>query len=232
MKCLVAVKSIPQQSPIAKIGQDKWVIDPFSEVAIERALQLQEAGLLSEVVAISVGEQEAALRSALALGVNRAVRIAAAGDDGHNVARLLADYIQQQPFELLLLGKQSADTDNHQLPQRLAALLGWPQFSGVDQLLIDQGHIIASGLTLGGRGQYVAAAPVVVSADLRLAAPRFASLPTLMKARRAPIEVLEVATAASSLTCLQQQATVIQRQGTQLTELSQLAALLQQGGRS
>ncbi|QIZ77369.1 electron transfer flavoprotein subunit beta/FixA family protein [Ferrimonas lipolytica] len=235
MKILVAIKTIPELMPQSSVQESaenkpKFVLDPFSEVALEQGLRLLESGQATELVAVTVSPSEQGLRAAMALGCKHALQIPTLTDDCNVIAKLLQQAVEHTKVDLVLLGKQSGDGDNHQVGQRLAGLLNWPQLSAVDQLQLDGNIISGSGLCAGGRGNYQTPLPAVVTADLRLATPRFATLPNLMRARRLPIERLEPAVVSSgSVEVVAQQRHQVVRLGQQLADTQALATVLLQG---
>lgn len=234
MKIVVAVKTIADEVPSFNKDNNakeavKYVLDPFSEVALEQALRLIEQKVAAELIVITVSSNAQGLRAAMALGATKTIQISSATEDCMQISKLLQQAVIEISPDLVLLGKQSADGDNHQIGQRLSQLLQWPLISSADQLLIEQQNVIASGLVDGGRGQYVATLPAVVTADLRLAEPRFASLPNIMKARRLPIEVIESDDSINTnkVSLVSSQRPKLERKGIQLTDATQLAQLLQ-----
>ncbi len=194
MKILVPFKSVPD--PYATAGAAaKSVINPFDEIAIEEALRLRERGVATEIVGVSIGPAsiEEQIRSALAMGVDRAIRIDdARALDPYAVARILRGLVEKEAPQVVLMGKQAVDDDSNQVGQMLAALLGWPQATFVSKIeLAPRGaRARCTRETDGGLEVIEVTLPTVITADLRLNEPRYVSLPGLMKARKKPIEIL------------------------------------------
>lgn len=171
-------------------------INPFDENALEEAVRLKERGIASEVIVVSFGDTtvQESLRQALALGATRAIwGNAPAGLDQLAIAKLLRHLAQREEASLVMLGKQAIDEDAGQTAQMLAALLDWPQAVAVSALDAEAGVLKLQREVDGGTEALEVQLPAVVSADLRLNAPRFVKLPDLMKAKRQPIEALDCA---------------------------------------
>lgn len=211
MRVLVSIKRVIDYNVRVRAKADgsgvetagvKMGINPFDENALEAALRLREAGLASEVVVVSFGESavQDALRGALAMGADRAIWGEAGGPlDQLAVARLLKVVVEREAPGLVLLGKQAIDEDAGQTAAMLAALLDWPQALAASSLALDDGRLTVVREIDGGTETLALSLPAVVSADLRLNAPRFVKLPDLMKARRLPIEALDCAAACPDL---------------------------------
>lgn len=171
----------------------KMTINPFCEIAVEEAVRLKEQGIADEIIVVSAGEKQCQeqLRTALALGADRAIHI-----DTHNniepliVAKLLAAIVEQEKASLVITGKQSIDTDNNQVAQMLAALLDWPQATFASNISINQQQMEVVREVDGGLMTVTMTLPAVVSTDLRLNEPRFASLPNIMKAKRKSLDTI------------------------------------------
>lgn len=202
MKILVAFKAVADPYSITAAGAPaadaKWVINPFDEIAIEQALRLREAGTATEAAAVTIGPArvEEQGRSALAMGVDRVIRI---DDDRpldpYAVARILKAAVERERPQLILMGKQAVDDDSNQTGQMLAALLGRPQATFVSKLELTNGGRSARCTREidAGLETIEVDLPAVITTDLRLNEPRYVSLPGLMKARKKPIEVWTVA---------------------------------------
>ena len=204
MKVLVPVKRVVDYNVKVRVKPDgsgvdlanvKMAMNPFDEIALEEAIRLKEKGLASEVVAVSVGVKQAqeTLRTALAMGADRAILIVAAADAATDieplaVARLLAKVVESEAPRLVLAGKQAIDNDMNATGQMLAALLGWPQATFASQIAIEGERIVVTREVDGGLQVLSAALPAIVTADLRLNEPRYASLPNIMKAKKKPLE--------------------------------------------
>ena len=206
MKILVTVKRVPDPETVIKINGDgtgivtdnvKWVVNPFDEYGIEEALRVKEKVAGSEVVLISVGAATAQeqLRTGLAMGADRAILVKT--DDAVEplaVARVLAKVIETEKPDLVLLGKQAIDDDANAVGQMLAELLGWPQatFASKLDLAGDQKSAKVTREVDGGLETLEVPLPAVVTADLRLNEPRYASLPGIMKARKKELKEIAI----------------------------------------
>ena len=205
MKILVTVKRVPDPETQLKITADgtgfvtdnvKWVVNPFDEIAIEEGLRLKEKHAGSEVVLVSVGPKAAQeqLRTGLAMGADRAILVLT--DDNLEplaVARVLQKLVEQEKPELVLMGKQAVDYDNNCAGQMLAELLGWPQATFASKVELADGKATVTREVDGGLETLSFALPAVVTADLRLNEPRYASLPGIMKARKKELKEIPVA---------------------------------------
>jgi len=194
MKILVPFKSVPD--PYAGAGEAaKSVINPFDEIAIEEALRIRERGDATEITAVTIGAPavDEQIRSALAMGVDRALRVDDSRSlDPYAVARILRVLVEKEAPQLVLMGKQAVDDDSNQVGQMLAGLLGWPQATFISKIEFQENKTRAqcSRETDGGIEVIAISLPAIVTTDLRLNEPRYVSLPGLMKARKRPIEVL------------------------------------------
>ncbi|MBV7597025.1 electron transfer flavoprotein subunit beta/FixA family protein [Aeromonas sp. sia0103] len=205
MKLLVAVKRVVDYNVKIRVKGDgsdvelanvKMGINPFCEIAVEEGVRLREAGVASELVVVSFGPQAAAeqLRHALALGADRALHYLT--DEGGTaealtpltVARALQRVCEQEQPDLVLLGKQSIDSDNNQVGQMLSALQDWPLATFASVVRLVEGELQVTREIDGGLETLGTPLPAVVTVDLRLNEPRFASLPNIMKAKRKPLE--------------------------------------------
>jgi electron transfer flavoprotein beta subunit len=202
MKVLVTVKRVIDYHVRVRVLADESDVDlnnvkmaanPFCEIALEEAVRMKEAGWVSEIVAVSIGPQAAQeqLRMALALGADRALLVPVEGlVEPLTVARLLAKLVEREQPGLVLLGKQSIDTDNNQVGQMLAALTGWPQGTFTSCIERDGDELRVTREVDGGLQTLALTLPAVVTTDLRLNTPRYASLPNIMKAKQKPLETL------------------------------------------
>jgi electron transfer flavoprotein beta subunit len=199
MKVLVPVKRVIDFNVAVRVKADrtgvdltnvKMSINPFDEIAVEEAVRLKEKGKVSEIIAVSIGPAGAqeTLRTALAMGADRAILVKHDGElEPLAVAKILkAIAVEEQPG-LIILGKQAIDDDCNQVGQMLAALLAWPQGTFAAKLEIDEGGIAVTREVDGGLQTVSLTLPAVVTTDLRLNEPRYASLPNIMKARKKPI---------------------------------------------
>ena len=201
MKILVTVKRVIDHNLKVQIKSDntdvdlvntKMAMNPFCEIAIEEAVRLKEQGKATEVVAVSVGSSlsQSELRSALALGADRAVLIQTESPpESLNVAKVLAKVIQEEAPDLVMLGKQAIDTDNNQTGQMLAALAGLPQGTFASVVDIKDGQLTVTREIDGGLQTLELNLPAIVTTDLRLNEPRYASLPNIMKAKHKPLTI-------------------------------------------
>ena len=199
MKVLVAVKRVIDYNVKPRVKMDgsgvdlanvKMSMNPFDEIAVEEALRLREKGVATEVVAVSVGPAKAqeTLRTALAMGADRAIHVVCEEDvEPLGVAKLLkAIALEEQPG-LFILGKQAIDDDSNQVGQMLAALLDWPQGTFASAVNVDGDHVSVTREVDGGLETVKLATPAIVTTDLRLNEPRYASLPNIMKAKSKPM---------------------------------------------
>ena len=202
MKVLVGVKTVIDPNVRVRIRHDgsdvdskdlKTCINPFCEIAVEEAVRLQERGAATEVVAVSIGgaKSKDSLRTALAIGADRAIHVETDLDvQPLAVAKILKEIAERAAIDLVLLGKQAVDDDCNQVGQMLAAMQGRPQGTFASSLEVEDGVIRVVREIDGGLEMLSLALPAVVTADLRLNEPRFASMPNIMKARRKPLDVI------------------------------------------
>ncbi|GIX30509.1 MAG: electron transfer flavoprotein subunit beta [Porticoccaceae bacterium] len=201
MKVLVAVKRVVDYNVKVRPKPDgsgvdlanvKMAINPFCEIAVEEAVRLKERGVADEVVVVSVGPTQAQeqLRTALALGADRGILVEAEADlEPLAVAKVLKAVCEREQPGLVILGKQSIDGDNNQTGQLLAALLGWGQGTFASEVVVEGDRVRVTREVDGGLQTVSLRLPAVVTTDLRLNEPRYASLPNIMKAKKKPIEV-------------------------------------------
>ncbi|MBH0020544.1 electron transfer flavoprotein subunit beta/FixA family protein [Pseudoalteromonas sp. SWXJ133] len=202
MKVLVPIKRVIDYNVKARVKSDnsdvdltnvKMAMNPFCEIAIEEAIRLKEAGTASEVVAVTIGPKasQEQLRTALALGADKAIHIETDEKlESLHIAKLLAKIVEQESPELVILGKQSIDSDNNQTGQMLAALTKRGQGTFASKVVIENGKVNVTREVDGGLQTIALNLPAVVTTDLRLNEPRYASLPNIMKAKRKPLEVI------------------------------------------
>lgn len=205
MKVLVAVKRAIDPNIKVRVKADgsdvelagvKMALNPFCEIAVEEAVRLKERGIAQEVVVVTVGSKAAQeqLRVALALGADRALQVELPGTlEPLNVAKALARVVERERPDLVLFGKQAIDQENGQTGQMLAQLAGLPQATCASALSHAAGEWIVECEIDGGRRTVALRSPAVVTCDLRLNEPRYASLPAIMKAKKKPLEVLDAA---------------------------------------
>ncbi|MDK2593908.1 electron transfer flavoprotein subunit beta/FixA family protein [Pseudoalteromonas obscura] len=202
MKVLVPIKRVIDYNVKARVKADnsnvdltnvKMAMNPFCEIAVEEAIRLKEAGSATEVIAVSIGDKacQEQLRTALALGADKAIHIETdATLESLHVAKLLAKLVEQENPELVILGKQSIDADNNQTGQMLGALTKRGQGTFASKLVIEGGNAIVTREVDGGLQTVSLALPAIVTTDLRLNEPRYATLPNIMKAKRKPLDVV------------------------------------------
>jgi len=193
----VKVRPLNDESGV-DLNNVKMSINPFCEIAVEEAVRLKEAGSATEIVAVTVGSQasQEQLRTALALGADRAVLLETNDDvEPLGIAKLLAKLCEEEKPDLIILGKQAIDGDNNQTGQMLAALLGFPQATFASELKINDGVATVTREIDGGLQTIAVNLPAIVTTDLRLNEPRYASLPNIMKAKKKELNVID----ASSL---------------------------------
>ena len=205
MKALVAVKRVVDYNVKVRvkadgsdvdIGNVKMSMNPFDEIAVEEAVRLKEAGKVSEIVAVSLGEKkcEETLRTALAMGADRAVHVETdAKLESLAVAKLLKAIADKENPQILLLGKQAIDDDANQVAQMLAALLNAAQGTFASKVQIEGEEALVTREIDGGEETVALKLPAVISADLRLNEPRFVKLPNIMAAKKKPLEKLSPA---------------------------------------
>lgn len=205
MKALVAVKRVVDYNVKVRvkadgsdvdIGNVKMSMNPFDEIAVEEAVRLKEAGKVSEIVAVSLGEKkcEETLRTALAMGADRAVHVETdAKLEPLAVAKLLKAVADKENPQILLLGKQAIDDDANQVAQMLAALLNAAQGTFASKVQIEGEEVLVTREIDGGEETVALKLPAVISADLRLNEPRFVKLPNIMAAKKKPLEKLNPA---------------------------------------
>ncbi len=200
MKILVPVKRVVDFNVKIRVKPDgsgvelaniKMSMNPFDEIAVEEAIRLKEAGKATEIVAISIGPQQASetIRTALAMGADRGILVKADGAvEPLAVAKILKGVVEAEQPGLVIMGKQAIDDDCNQTGQMLAALLDWPQGTFASKLVIEDGGMLVTREVDGGLQTVRLKAPAIVTSDLRLNEPRYASLPNIMKAKKKPID--------------------------------------------
>ena len=204
MKVLVPVKRVIDYNVKVRVKADgsgvdlanvKMSMNPFDEIAVEEAIRLKEKGVVTEIIVVSIGVKQAqeTLRTALAMGADRAILVEAS-DDVHKdieplaVAKILAAVAKAEDVGLVITGKQAIDNDMNATGQMLAALLGWGQAAFASEVVIADGAATVTREVDGGLQTIKVGLPAVVTADLRLNEPRYASLPNIMKAKKKPLE--------------------------------------------
>ena len=200
MKILVPVKRavdkdvkirVKSDGSGVELGNVKMSMNPFDEIAVEEAIRLKEAGKATEIVAVSIGTAQASetIRTALAMGADRGILVKADGPvEPLAVAKILKAVAAAEQPGLILMGKQAIDDDSNQTGQMLAALLGWPQGTFASKVSIEGDSLNVTREVDGGLQTVKLKMPAIVTTDLRLNEPRYASLPNIMKAKKKPIE--------------------------------------------
>jgi electron transfer flavoprotein beta subunit len=199
MKILVPIKRVVDFNVRVRVKPDgtgvdladvKMSINPFDEIAVEEAIRLKEKGGASEVVCVSIGapQAEETLRTALAMGADRGILIVSNSElEPLGVAKILKAVAAEEKPDLIILGKQAIDYDCDQTGQMLAALLGWPQGTFASKVVVEGDALIVTREVDGGHQTVKIKLPAIVTSDLRLNQPRYASLPNIMKAKKKPI---------------------------------------------
>jgi len=200
MKILVPVKRVVDYNVKIRVKSDgtgvelanvKMSMNPFDEIAVEEALRLREAGKATEVICVSIGPQQSAetIRAGLAMGADRGILVKTAEPpEPLTVAKLLKAVVAKEEPGLVILGKQAIDDDCNQTGQMLAALLGWPQGTFASKVVIGEGGVDVTREVDGGLQTISLKMPAIITTDLRLNEPRYASLPNIMKAKKKPID--------------------------------------------
>ena len=200
MKVLVPVKRVVDFNVKVRVKADgsgvelanvKMSMNPFDEIAVEEAIRLKEAGKVNEIVAVSIGPQQASetIRTALAMGADRGILVKTETTvEPLAVAKILKGIIAAEQPGLVIMGKQAIDDDCNQTGQMLAALLGWPQGTFASKVVIEGSDVIVTREVDGGLQTVRLKLPAVITTDLRLNEPRYASLPNIMKAKKKPID--------------------------------------------
>ncbi|MFM0031740.1 electron transfer flavoprotein subunit beta/FixA family protein [Paraburkholderia madseniana] len=203
MKIVVAVKRVVDANVKVSVASDntkvdlsnlKMAMNPFCEIAVEEAVRLKEAGVATEVVAVSAGvaQCQETLRTALAIGADRAILIETSTElQPLAVAKLLKAVVEREQPGLVILGKQAIDDDSNQTGQMVAALAGFPQATFASKVTVTDGRASVSREVDGGTETLSVRLPAVVTTDLRLNAPRYVTLPSIMKAKKKPLETLK-----------------------------------------
>jgi electron transfer flavoprotein beta subunit len=252
MKVLVPVKRVIDYNVKARVKADQTGVDlanvkmsmnPFDEIAVEEAVRLKEgkehhaAGTVDEIVVVSIGVQQAqeTIRTALAMGADRGILIQSDADlEPLAVAKLLAAVVAEEKPDLVLMGKQSIDGDNNAVGQMLAALLDWPQATFAAKIEIADGRATVTREVDGGNQTLSAALPAVITVDLRLNTPRYASLPNIMKAKKKEIAMKAVADygveTANRLTVLKVTAPPVRSAGIKVADAAELVSKLKTVG--
>ncbi|MEL6172769.1 MAG: electron transfer flavoprotein subunit beta/FixA family protein [Pseudomonadota bacterium] len=250
MKVLVPVKRVIDYNVKVRVKSDgsgvdlanvKMSMNPFDEIAVEEAIRLREAGKAEEVIAVSVGVKQAqeTLRTALAMGADRAILVVAA-DDVHTdieplaVAKILKAIVDEEQPGLVIAGKQSIDNDMNATGQMLSALLGWSQATFASGLDIDGDNAVVTREVDGGLQKIKVKMPTIVTVDLRLNEPRYASLPNIMKAKKKPLDEKTAADygvdVAPRLTIVKTEEPTTRKAGEMVGSVDELVSKLKEAG--
>ena len=202
MKILVPVKRVVDYNVKVRVKADqsgvelaniKMSMNPFDEISIEEAIRLREAGIATEIIAVSIGvtQCQETLRTALAMGADRAILVETSADvQPLAVAKLLKAICEKELPQIVILGKQAIDDDSNQTGQMLAALLNWPQATFASKVTVNAGVAEVMREIDGGMETVEIKLPAIITTDLRLNTPRYATLPNIMKAKKKPLEVM------------------------------------------
>jgi electron transfer flavoprotein beta subunit len=246
MKIVVPVKRVVDFNVKVRVKPDgsgidlqnvKMAMNPFDEIAVEEALRQKEAGKATEVVLVSIGPAQAAetIRTGLAMGADRGILIKVDGPvEPLAVAKVLKAVVAAEEPGLVILGKQAIDDDSNQTGQMLAALLGWPQGTFASKVVIDGNAATVTREVDGGHETLQLKLPAIVTADLRLNEPRYASLPNIMKAKKKPIEEKTAADlgvdVAPRLKVLKTSEPPSRRAGAKVASVAELVGKLKEAG--
>ena len=202
MKILVGIKRVVDANVKVRVKPDntgvdltnaKMAINPFCEIAVEEAIRMKDAGAADEIIAVSIGPQrcQEQIRTALALGADRGILVESEEQiEPLTVAKILQSIVEREQIDLVILGKLSIDTDNNQVGQMLGALCNFPQGTFACSAELEDGKIRVSREVDGGEQTVLLSLPAIVTTDLRLNEPRYASLPNIMKAKKKPIDII------------------------------------------
>ncbi|MBP6096351.1 MAG: electron transfer flavoprotein subunit beta/FixA family protein [Methyloversatilis sp.] len=242
MKVLVPVKRVIDYNVKIRVAADgsgvetanvKMSMNPFDEIAVEEAVRLREAGVATEVIAVSCGGASCqdTLRAAMAIGADRAVLVSTEVElQPLAVARLLAAVAKREQPQLVICGKQAIDDDANQTGQMLAALLGWGQATFASKVQVTDGRAVVTREIDGGLETISVALPALISTDLRLNEPRYASLPNIMKAKKKPLDTLTPAEldvdVTPRLTTLRVSEPAKRQSGVKVADVAELVAKL------
>lgn len=242
MKIIVPVKRVVDYNVKIRVKADQTDVDlsnvkmsmnPFDEIALEEAVRLKEAGVATEVVAVSCGAAgcQETLRTAMAIGADRSIHVETDAElQPLAVAKLLKAVCQEEQPQLVICGKQAIDDDANQTGQMLAALQGWPQATFASKVVVADGKVVVTREVDGGLETLEMALPAVVTTDLRLNEPRYATLPNIMKAKKKPLAVTNPATlgvdVASRLKMIKVSEPAKRQGGVRVADVAELVAKL------
>jgi electron transfer flavoprotein beta subunit len=203
MKVLVTAKRVIDPYVKVRVKSDgsgvetanvKMTINPFCEIAVEQAVRMKEAGIVTEIVVVSIGIQQCqeTLRTAMAMGADRGILVETTEEvQPLAVAKILKAIVEKEQPRLVIMGKQAIDDDSNQCGQMLAALLGWPQATHISEVTMNGDNADITREIDGGLEKLTVKLPAVVTADLRLNEPRYVTLPNIMKAKKKPMEIIK-----------------------------------------
>ena len=203
MKVLVPVKRVVDYNVKVRVKSDgsgvdianvKMSMNPFDEIALEEATRLKEAGKVTEVVAVSVGvaQCQETLRTGMAIGADRGILVETSVEtEPLAVAKIMKALADKEQPQLIILGKQAIDDDSNQTGQMLASLLGWPQATFASKVMLEDGKVTVTREVDGGLETVALSLPAIITTDLRLNEPRYVTLPTIMKAKKKPLETVK-----------------------------------------
>ncbi|MGI3777121.1 MAG: electron transfer flavoprotein subunit beta/FixA family protein [Janthinobacterium lividum] len=242
MKLLVPVKRVIDYNVKVRVKADgsgvetagvKMSMNPFDEIAVEEAVRLKERGTATEIVVVSIGVAQCAdtLRTALAMGADRAILVqTVVSPEPLAVAKMLRVLVEREQPGLVIMGKQAIDDDMNATGQMLAALLDWPQGTFASRVVVDGEELVVTREVDGGLETVALRMPAIVTADLRLNEPRYATLPGIMKAKKKPIETLTPEAlgvdATPRLTTLKVSEPPVRKAGRKVASVAELVALL------
>ena len=191
----VKVRPLPDNTNV-DLNNAKMSVNPFCEIALEEAVRIKEAGTAEEVIAVTVGKTESQeqLRTALALGADRAILVESDSLlEPLAISKVLSKLVEQEQPDLIILGKQAIDGDNNQTGQMLAAMLNYPQATNASEVSLDENNVTVTREIDGGLQTLKLSKPAIVTTDLRLNEPRYASLPNIMKAKKKELNIMSIA---------------------------------------
>ena len=238
MKVLVPIKRVIDYNVKVRVKADnsgvdlanvKMAMNPFCEIAVEEAVRLKEKGVVTEIVAVSIGPKAAQeqLRTAMALGADRSILVETDEEiQPLGIAKALKAIVEEEKPEMVILGKQAIDDDNNQTGQMLAALTGMPQGTFASEVNVEEGKVKVTREIDGGLQTVELKLPAVVTTDLRLNEPRYASLPNIMKAKKKPLDAMSPADLgveiAPRLTTLKVEAPAARQAGIKVADVAEL----------
>ena len=243
MRILVPIKRVPDYQARIKVKADgsavetegiKWIVNPFDEIAVEEALKIKEAGLASEVIVVTIGPDDAQtqLRYALAMGADSAILVRCDQQlDSAAAARALAAVFKRSEYQMIIMGKQAIDSDASQTPQLLATILNLPAACFASKVELTAPTVQVTREVDGGLETLKINLPCVISTDLRLNQPRYASLPGIMKAKKKPLEEIAIADLGvsheASVKVLKMSAPAKRQAGRKVASVDELVSALQ-----